>query len=324
MIDAAERVRPRLADDDDGGRHGAGRARLRHGRRRRRPAGDRHGAPPGRGRHRDRRAPGHQGAGRSRSAPSSSPSRTRSSSRPRPPAATPRRCPTEYQAKQAALVAAHIAKQDIVITTALIPGRPAPKLVTPRHGRLDEAGLGDRRPGGRARRQLSRSPSRARSSDAQRREDRRPPQRAGPPRRHGVGLYARNLFAFVETLVDKATKALAVKWDDELVKATCLTRDGAIVHPLSSPKPDRPETPMLPEDQPWQRDARPGCSNRRTTQPRAARAAAEAAQAYADQRRRPGSARRRTPRPAARSTPPCSAWPSSCWRSSSATTWSGR
>src|SRR2546423_8549372 len=36
----------------------------------------------------------------------------------------------EYQAKQAALVAAHIAKQDIVITTALIPGRPAPRLVS--------------------------------------------------------------------------------------------------------------------------------------------------------------------------------------------------
>src|SRR4029077_9169323 len=36
----------------------------------------------------------------------------------------------EYQAKQAELVASHIAKQDIVITTALIPGRPAPKLVT--------------------------------------------------------------------------------------------------------------------------------------------------------------------------------------------------
>ena len=36
----------------------------------------------------------------------------------------------EYQAKQSELVAAHIAKQDIVITTALIPGRPAPKLVS--------------------------------------------------------------------------------------------------------------------------------------------------------------------------------------------------
>src|SRR5580692_5048848 len=36
----------------------------------------------------------------------------------------------EYQAKQAALVAEHIKKQDIIITTALIPGRPAPRLVT--------------------------------------------------------------------------------------------------------------------------------------------------------------------------------------------------
>ena len=36
----------------------------------------------------------------------------------------------EYQAKQAELVAAHIAKQDVVITTALIPGRPAPRLIT--------------------------------------------------------------------------------------------------------------------------------------------------------------------------------------------------
>ena len=36
----------------------------------------------------------------------------------------------EYQAKQAALVAEHIKKQDIVITTALIPGRPAPRLIS--------------------------------------------------------------------------------------------------------------------------------------------------------------------------------------------------
>ena len=58
------RIRPRLPDDDDGGRHGAGRARLHHGRRRRRPAGDRDRAPARRGGHRDRRAPRHQGAGR--------------------------------------------------------------------------------------------------------------------------------------------------------------------------------------------------------------------------------------------------------------------
>jgi NAD(P) transhydrogenase subunit alpha len=49
-------------------------------------------------------------------------------------------------------------------------------------------------------------------------------------------LYARNLFAFAETLIDKASKSLAVKWDDELVKATLLTRDGAIVHQSFKPK----------------------------------------------------------------------------------------
>jgi NAD(P) transhydrogenase subunit alpha len=49
-------------------------------------------------------------------------------------------------------------------------------------------------------------------------------------------LYARNLYAFVETLVDKERKAFAPKWDDELVKATLLTRDGAVVHPNFLPK----------------------------------------------------------------------------------------
>ena len=44
-------------------------------------------------------------------------------------------------------------------------------------------------------------------------------------------LYAKNLFAFVETMIDKDSKALAINWDDELVKATLLTRDGAVVHP---------------------------------------------------------------------------------------------
>ena len=74
----------------------------------------------------------------------------------------------EYQAKQAALVAEHIKKQDIVITTALIPGRPAPRLLSRRHGRLDETRLGDRRSRGRARRQCRgrARPARSRRSTA--------------------------------------------------------------------------------------------------------------------------------------------------------------
>jgi NAD(P) transhydrogenase subunit alpha len=49
-------------------------------------------------------------------------------------------------------------------------------------------------------------------------------------------LYAKNLFAFLEILVDKNAKALAVKWDDEIVKATALTRDGAVIHSSFAPK----------------------------------------------------------------------------------------
>jgi NAD(P) transhydrogenase subunit alpha len=49
-------------------------------------------------------------------------------------------------------------------------------------------------------------------------------------------LYAKNLYAFLEILVDKSAKALAVKWDDEIVKATALTRDGAVIHPNFQPK----------------------------------------------------------------------------------------
>jgi NAD(P) transhydrogenase subunit alpha len=49
-------------------------------------------------------------------------------------------------------------------------------------------------------------------------------------------LYARNLFNFIETMFDKANKALAVNWDDELVKATALTKDGAVIHPNFQPK----------------------------------------------------------------------------------------
>ena len=69
------------------------------------------------------------------------------------------------------------------------------------------------------------------------REDRRLPQRAGAARGLSASaLYARNLLTFVDTLVDKKAKTLAVNWDDEIVKATSLTRDGAVVHPSFQPK----------------------------------------------------------------------------------------
>ena len=49
-------------------------------------------------------------------------------------------------------------------------------------------------------------------------------------------LYAKNLLTFLEILIDKKEKKLAVNWDDEIVKATALTRDGAVVHPSFMPK----------------------------------------------------------------------------------------
>ena len=44
-------------------------------------------------------------------------------------------------------------------------------------------------------------------------------------------LYAKNLLAFIETMIAKETKQFSINWDDELVKATALTRDGAVIDP---------------------------------------------------------------------------------------------
>jgi NAD(P) transhydrogenase subunit alpha len=139
---------------------------------------------------------------------------------------------SEYMAKQAALTASHIAKQDIVITTALIPGRPAPRLITgemvrsmrpgsvivdlavERGGNVETA-----RPG-----ETVVSENGVRILGALNLPGRLPASASA--------LYAKNLLAFVETLIDKDTKSLAIKWDDELVKATALTRDGQLVNPI--------------------------------------------------------------------------------------------
>lgn len=136
----------------------------------------------------------------------------------------------EYQKKQAALVAEHIRKQDVVVTTALIPGRPAPRLVSAEM-------LASMRPGGVV---VDLAVERGGNVEG-----------AIPGEVVEVGgvkivghlnvagrlaasssqLYARNLYNFLETLVDKTAGVLAIKPEDELVKATLVTRDGAIVHP---------------------------------------------------------------------------------------------
>jgi NAD(P) transhydrogenase subunit alpha len=136
----------------------------------------------------------------------------------------------EYQAKQAALITEHLAKQDVVITTALIPGRPAPVLVSEAQARSMRPGSvivdlavaqGGNCPlskpdelvdaGGVKIMGFSNLPARL-PADAS-------------------SLYARNLFALLPLLTDKDSKAFAPHWDDEIIQGATLTRAGAIVHP---------------------------------------------------------------------------------------------
>jgi H+-translocating NAD(P) transhydrogenase subunit alpha len=141
----------------------------------------------------------------------------------------------DYQAKQAALVSEHIKKQDIVITTALIPGRPAPRLISKdmvasmRPGSVIVDLAVER--GGNC--ELAQAGEVVESGGVKIVGHRNVPGRIAAS---ASSLYARNLFAFLEILVDKNAKALAVNWDDEIVKATALTRDGAVIHPSFAPK----------------------------------------------------------------------------------------
>jgi NAD(P) transhydrogenase subunit alpha len=141
----------------------------------------------------------------------------------------------EYQAKQAALTAEHIKKQDIVITTALIPGRPAPRLVSAEMVASMKPGsvlvdLAVERGGN------VEGVKAGQVADVGGVKIVGFTNVAGRVAASASALYSRNLFSFIETLVDKSTKTLAVKWDDELVKATALTKEGAIVHPNFQPK----------------------------------------------------------------------------------------
>ncbi|MCJ2012965.1 Re/Si-specific NAD(P)(+) transhydrogenase subunit alpha [Methylobacterium sp. J-076] len=144
----------------------------------------------------------------------------------------------EYQRKQSELVKGHIAKQDIVITTALIPGRPAPKLIS-------EEMVASMKPGSvlidlaveRGGNVAGAKPGEIVTTD----KGVKIVGHLNVPGRLAAtasSLYARNLYAFIETLVDKESKSLAIKWDDELVKATNLTRDGSVVHASFQPKTD--------------------------------------------------------------------------------------
>ncbi|HOY79926.1 MAG TPA: Re/Si-specific NAD(P)(+) transhydrogenase subunit alpha [Hyphomonadaceae bacterium] len=135
----------------------------------------------------------------------------------------------EYQAKQAELVAAHIAKQDIVVTTALIPGRPAPVLVT-------EAMVKSMRPGSVVVDLAVTQGGNCPLSKPDQVVDVNGVKVIGFTNLPGriaadaSALYARNLLALLPLLTGE-NAAFGPKWDDEIVKAAVLTKDGAVVHP---------------------------------------------------------------------------------------------
>lgn len=139
--------------------------------------------------------------------------------------------PPEYFVKQKQILGEHLKKADVVITTALIPGRPAPKLITAeqvetmKHGSVivDLAA----ETGGNC--ELT--------------------EPGEVVVKHGVKivgytntasrlagdtstLFAKNLLNFLTLMIDKESKSLKIDWEDDLVKGTCVTRDGAVVHPM--------------------------------------------------------------------------------------------
>ena len=136
----------------------------------------------------------------------------------------------EYQAKQAELTSTHIAKQDIVITTALIPGRPAPKLVNAAQvasmkpgsiivdlaieqgGNVEGAKLGE----------VATTKNGVKILGI--------PNLPGRIAADASALYARNLFAFAGLFLNKEG-AFAPDYEDEILKAALVTQGGKVVHP---------------------------------------------------------------------------------------------
>ena len=140
----------------------------------------------------------------------------------------------DYRRRQAELVAEHLAKQDIVVTTALIPGRPAPVLVT--REMVESMKLGSIivdlavEQGGNC--PLSRP------GEIVEHHGVRIIGHVNVPGRLPVdasALYARNLYNFVAPFVDGETGAVEFDWNDELVTGTGLTRGGSVVHPSFQP-----------------------------------------------------------------------------------------
>jgi NAD(P) transhydrogenase subunit alpha len=139
-----------------------------------------------------------------------------------------------YQAKQAALVAEHIKGQDIVITTALIPGRKAPVLVT-------EDMVKSMKPGSVILDMAVEQGGNCPLSEFGRTVEKHGVTIIGPYNLPGTlatdasAMFARNLLNFITPLVDKDANGVKLDTTDEVVKGTLVTQGGAVVHPALLP-----------------------------------------------------------------------------------------
>ena len=141
-----------------------------------------------------------------------------------------------YQKKQAELVAKHIAGQDIVITTALIPGRPAPTLINDEMVAAMNPGsvivdLAAERGGNCT---LTKAGETVTSANGVQIVG--PVNLAGQVPGNASSLYARNLLAFLGLMIEKDAEALKVDWDDEIIQGTLVAKDGKVVHPSLTEK----------------------------------------------------------------------------------------
>jgi NAD(P) transhydrogenase subunit alpha len=136
----------------------------------------------------------------------------------------------EYQKKQAELVATHIKGQDVVITTALIPGRPAPRLIS-------KAMVESMRPGAIIIDLAAERGGNCEMTKPGETVEHNGVRIVGPLNLAGTvpvnasSLYAKNVLNFLEPMFDKKDKTLKINWDDEVIKGTLVAKGGKLVHP---------------------------------------------------------------------------------------------
>ena len=151
----------------------------------------------------------------------------------------------ERAARQRELLTPYIADADALITTAAVPGRQAPLLVTARDGRADEARLGGRRPGRRERRQRR---GRACAGEVVRIGNAQvwggrnvPSQMPGPGLAALRPEHRQPRDADDRAPTDEEAGAFAPDFDDEIVSGSCVTHDGAIRHEPTRAGHGRPD-----------------------------------------------------------------------------------